>query len=572
MNILQFLINIQARDNGVISRVTRLQSRVDAADRSASRLTSSLGSGLKSAILSLPGAEFFTNPIVALTTGVGVVSKLGMEAGKSEVAFNSLMGSAETGGKMLAELNKHAKDTIWGRTEIQEAAKTMAGFSYQTSTLTEDLKRMTDIAMGDKQKLGSLALVFSQVSAAGKLTGGDLLQFVNLGFNPLQFMAKKTGKSIAQLRDDMSKGLITFKDVREVLVDVTSPGGPFYQMNEKLSQTPFGKMQQLGGEFQERLLQIYKVIEPLLIPAFGFLSNLLVSLQPVIALLSGMVQWLIDNFRTLKPFIYGVAAAWAVYNSYMYVSTTILKGWTVAQFAQIKAMIMMERIQKLLNLAFVASPIGWIVLAVGALTAAVVYCWDRFAGFRAFLLTAWDTVKSFGQILKDALIDRFRQILRGLGAVRKALVSLVKGDFNEAWEHASNGAKDLIGGNQIKQIASRSRELAAQTGNRYETHLQREQEKQQAKDAAIGNPQAMAGTAAHSGTAGAGGGTSVTDGGKANEITAGGTRNTQITIHIAKFFEAMNVTMNGKTDTAELQRIVLECINRSLETAMSAAR
>lgn len=572
MNILQFLINIQARDNGVISRVTRLQSRLDAADRSASRLTSSLGSGLKSAILSLPGAEFFTNPIVALTTGVGVVSKLGMEAGQTEVAFNSLMGSAETGGKMLAELNKHAKDTIWGRTEIQEAAKTMAGFSYQTSTLTEDLKRMTDIAMGDKQKLGSLALVFSQVSAAGKLTGGDLLQFVNLGFNPLQFMAKKTGKSIAQLRDDMSKGLITFKDVREVLVDVTSPGGPFYQMNEKLSQTPFGKMQQLGGEFQERLLQIYKVIEPLLIPAFGFLSNLLVSLQPVIALLSGMVQWLIDNFRTLKPFIYGVAAAWAVYNSYMYVSTTILKGWTVAQFAQIKAMIMMERIQKLLNLAFVASPIGWIVLAVGALTAAVVYCWDRFAGFRAFLLTAWDTVKSFGQILKDALIDRFRQILRGLGAVGKALVSLVKGDFNEAWEHASNGAKDLIGGNQIKQIASRSRELAAQTGNRYETHLQREQEKQQAKDAAIGNPQAMAGTAAHSGTAGAGGGTSVTDGGKANEITAGGTRNTQITIHIAKFFEAMNVTMNGKTDTAELQRIVLECINRSLETAMSAAR
>ena len=482
------------------------------------------------------------------------------------------MGSAETGGKMLAELNKHAKDTIWGRTEIQEAAKTMAGFSYQTSTLTEDLKRMTDIAMGDKQRLGSLALVFSQVSAAGKLTGGDLLQFVNLGFNPLQFMAKKTGKSIAQLRDDMSKGLITFKDVREVLVDVTSPGGPFYQMNEKLSQTPFGKMQQLGGEFQERLLQIYKVIEPLLIPAFGFLSNLLVSLQPVIALLSGMVQWLIDNFRTLKPFIYGVAAAWAVYNGYMYVSTTILKGWTVAQFAQIKAMIMMERIQKLLNLAFVASPIGWIVLAVGALTAAVVYCWDRFAGFRAFLLTAWDTVKGFGQILKDALIDRFRQILRGLGAVGKALVSLVKGDFNEAWEHASNGAKDLIGGNQIKQTASRSRELAAQTGNWYETHLQREQEKQQAKDAAIGNPQAMAGTAAHSGTAGASGGTSVTDGGKANEITAGGTRDTQITIHIAKFFEAMNVTMNGKTDTAELQRIVLECINRSLETAMSAAR
>ena len=87
MNILQFLINIQAKDNGVIGRVKSLQDRLDAADRSASRLTSTIGTGLRSAILSLPGAEFFTNPIVALTAGVGVVSKLGMDADRTAVSF-----------------------------------------------------------------------------------------------------------------------------------------------------------------------------------------------------------------------------------------------------------------------------------------------------------------------------------------------------------------------------------------------------------------------------------------------------------------------------------------------------
>ena len=32
---------------------------------------------------------------------------------------------------------------------------------------------------------------------------------INAGFNPLQQMAEKTGKSITQLKDEMSKGAIS---------------------------------------------------------------------------------------------------------------------------------------------------------------------------------------------------------------------------------------------------------------------------------------------------------------------------------------------------------------------------
>lgn len=62
MNILQFLIDIRSKDNGVISQVTRLQDRLNDADRSANRLSSTIGGKLRTAIMSLPGAEFFTNP------------------------------------------------------------------------------------------------------------------------------------------------------------------------------------------------------------------------------------------------------------------------------------------------------------------------------------------------------------------------------------------------------------------------------------------------------------------------------------------------------------------------------
>lgn len=42
-----------------------------------------------------------------------------------------------------------------------------------------------------------------------------------------------------------------------------------------------------------------------------------------------------------------------------------------------------------------------------------------------------------------------------------------------------------------------------------------------------------------------------------------------ITMNIAKFFEDINVTMNDKTDTAELEDIVVKTLNRALGIAMS---
>ena len=58
----------------------------------------------------------------------------------------------------------------------------------------------------------------------------------------------------------------------------------------------------------------------------------------------------------------------------------------------------------------------------------------------------------------------------------------------------------------------------------------------------------------------------------ANDITTGGTRNTQITLNIGKFFDNINVTNEHGVGMNELSRIIIESINRSLEIATSAAR
>lgn len=58
----------------------------------------------------------------------------------------------------------------------------------------------------------------------------------------------------------------------------------------------------------------------------------------------------------------------------------------------------------------------------------------------------------------------------------------------------------------------------------------------------------------------------------ANAIATGGTRNTTINMTIGKFFDTMQVTMMDSTDTAELETIVVQSLNRALAIATSTDR
>lgn len=563
-NILQFIIDIQSRQNGVVQQVQRVQNKLEDTDRSAHKLNSRL-TGLKSALMSLPGAEFFTNPIVALTAATGIIAKMGMDADKTAVSFNVLTGSMEKGSKLLGQINKYADDTIYDRLGTQEAAKTMLGFGVSLEDVMGDLKMLGDVAMGDKQRMSQLALVFGQVAAAGKLQGQDLLQLVNAGYNPLLDMSALTGKSVSDLRDEMSKGNITFEMLRQAFQRATGEGGKFYNMTNAIAETPYGRWQQLVSEFNSKLLEMYQIIQPALIPAMNGLSAILSMATPIIKAVADGIGWVRDNLDWLGPILVTTGAAWAGYNTYMFISTSILKGWTIAQWAQVTAMIAAEKAQKLLNLAMAMNPVGLIVAGIAALITVVVVCWNKFAGFRAAIKGTWDTLKGFGTIIKDYVIDRIKGLLSGIGSIGSAIAKLFKGDFEGAWNDAKRGVNDIMGIDAGKKLAESAIQLGQNIPGYYQTRLAAERNK------GLSEPESAGGTASDMSLSG--GTLPTVDGGKGSEqAVTGGTRNTQITMNIGKFFDYLNVTMMDKADSREIQRIVIESINRSLEIATSAAR
>lgn len=551
MNIAQFIIDIAAKGDGqALSRIRAVQGGLDAADRSAARFSSRLTKGLGQAFRSLPGAEFITNPIVALTAGVGVVSKLGMEAEKTSTAFNVLVGSEEKAAKMLGEINKYADNTLWDRTTTQEAAKTMLGFGVSTESVVDDLKMLGDVAMGDKNKLNQLALVFGQISAAGKLQGQDLLQLINAGYNPLLDISAQTGKSVAQLKDEMSKGLITFDMVRAAFQRATGEGGKFSSMTEKIAKTSYGAFEQLKGKLLGTLLDLYNVIQPFVIPVLNALGKGL-------EFISKMAAWATANLDKIIPVVKYLAIAVGAY----VVAANLATVATSALSAAFRVII------TLMNL----NPFGLIVAAIAAVTAAVIACWNKFAGFRAVILTVWDTIKGFGNVLKQYVLDRITGIVSGLGKMGLAISKLFKGDFAGAWETAKAGAAEFTGVSAMGNAVTSARELAGGVRSNYASHLDAERQKQAAKDA-ISDPKAAAGTGAFS-TPGTGTPTTgATASSTANAITTGGTRNTSIVLNIGKFFEDVNINNTSGKDFREIRDAVLESVNRSLEIAISAAR
>ena len=564
-NTAQYIIEISTSgDRATVSRVEAVQRKLEATDRSAARLSGRVG-GLGKAFQNLPGAGFFANPLVQLTAGIGVVSKLGMQAEKTATAFNVLVGSEAKAAKMLGEINEYADKTLWDRSSTQEAAKTMLGFGVSAESVVKDLKMLGDVAMGDKNKLQQLALVFGQISAAGKLQGQDLLQLINAGYNPLLDISALTGKSVAKLKDEMSKGLVTFDMVRAAFQRATSEGGKFNQMTEKIAQTTYGAWEQLKGKFLGAMLEIYELIRPAIIPAINMLGK---GLEAV----GAAAKWVAENFSTILSVLAPVAAGVVAYNVAVAASTALTNGWTIATRAQYVALLLLEKAQKLVNIVMSANPIALIIAGIAALATAVAICWNKFAGFRAVILTVWETIKGFGQILKNYVLDRIQGILTGVGKLGEAFSKLFKGDFAGAWDAAKGAASGLLGIDAKRNAVASTKQLVGGIGSTYNYTLANERAKDRAKQE-LKTPEAAGGVADTGGAGTSAPMAGAASSGKlAKDIATGGTRNTSITINISKFFDDVNITTASSTDMRKLQDTILEGINRSLEIATSAAR
>lgn len=261
---------------------------------------------------------------LAAIGGVAALKSLGAEIIRVRGEFQEMETSIETlvgksmSDKLIPQLKDLAKVSPLTMTDIVGAEKMMLGFNIEADKTIGFLKALSDVSMGSSQKFNSLTLAFSQMSATGKLMGQDLNQMINAGFNPLQQIAKTTGKSIATLKEEMSKGAVSAEMVQQAFIDATSAGGKFYNMSENASKTINGQISMMQDAWDAALNEMGQNSEGLI------MSGLKVTTS------------LIQNYETVGKVLVALVSTYGVYKAALVANIALEKVQAVQRLAHIK--------------------------------------------------------------------------------------------------------------------------------------------------------------------------------------------------------------------------------------------
>ena len=232
---------------------------------------------------------------LAVIGGTAVLKALGSEIIRVRGEFQSMQTAMETmvgkdvAGPLMAQVKELAKISPLTMTDMVGAEKMMLGFNIQAEDTIKYLKALSDISMGESGKFNSLTLAFSQMSATGKLMGQDLNQMINAGFNPLQTISEKTGKSIATLKDEMSKGAISAEMVQQAFLDATAAGGKFYNMSENASKTINGQISMMQDALDNAFNEMGEKSEGVIMSGIQAATSLIQNYETVGKVLSGLL-------------------------------------------------------------------------------------------------------------------------------------------------------------------------------------------------------------------------------------------------------------------------------------------
>lgn len=267
-----------------------------------------------------------------------------------QTAIETMVGK-DMADSLMSQLKEMAKISPLTLTDMVDAEKMMLGFNIQAEDTVRYLQALSDISMGDSVKFKSLTLAFSQMSAAGKLMGQDLNQMINAGFNPLQIIAEKTGKSISTLRDEMSKGAVSAEMVQQAFIDATSAGGKFYQMSENASKTINGQLSMMQDALDNAFNEMGQASEGVIMEGIQLTTTL------------------IQNYETVGKVLVGLVATYGTYRTAVMLATVATSKHTIAEIVLTNARVLARKAQMALNAAMLTNPYVAVATAVAGLVA-----------------------------------------------------------------------------------------------------------------------------------------------------------------------------------------------------------
>lgn len=211
------------------------------------------------------------------------------------------------------------------------------GSNSEMIAFAEQLNKAFTISGATTEQRNAAMLQLTQAMASGRLQGDEYVSVMENAPMVIDAIAKYTGKTKGELKELSSEGYITAEIVKNAMLSSAD------EINRKFESMPY------------TYSQVWTMAQNILMDSF----------QPVLQMIGAGAQLIVDNWGTIEPVFWGLAAAGLAYAVALGIQTTatwIATGAARTFFATL-----------------LTNPLLWIALVIGVVVAAI-YQWVQAVG------------------------------------------------------------------------------------------------------------------------------------------------------------------------------------------------
>ena len=344
---IEFLMvdKLTARLDKAVNKMEQMTGKTAQANREMQQLDKS-GLSLQRTLGKL-AAAFTMKELVAN------IGKVRGDFQKLEVAFETMLGSAEKADALMQQLVRTAATTPFGLEDVSQGAKQLLAYGLEAENVNETLIRLGDIAAGLSIPLGDLVYLYGTTMAQGRLYTQDLNQFTGRGIPMIGELAKQFGVAESKVKELVESGKVGFPEVQKVIENLTNEGGKFGGLMEAQSKTILGQV----ANIEDAISMMFNEI--------GQQSEGVINIT-----LSG-VSYMVENYERFGRTLLGIVATYGVYRTAV-MTVAAAKGWaTAAEALHYNWLLLVEKAQKMLNATMLANPYVLVATAIAGVVVAM---------------------------------------------------------------------------------------------------------------------------------------------------------------------------------------------------------
>lgn len=270
-----------------------------------------------------------------------------------DVAFRTMLGSAEKADALMSQLVRTAATTPFDLQGVAQGAKQLLAYGIAAEDVNDTLVRCGDVAAGLSIPLSDLVYLYGTTMTQGRMFTQDLRQFQGRGIPIAEELAKVLGTTTDKLGDMVTAGRVTSDVFQQAFDNMTSAGSRFGGLMDEQSKTITGQISNIEDAIDVMFNKLGQQSE-------GIINTTL----------SG-VSYIVEHYEQFGRMLLGLVATYGAYKTAV-MTVAAAQGWaTAAEAIHYNWLVLVERAQKLLNATMLSNPYVLVATAIAGVVAAL---------------------------------------------------------------------------------------------------------------------------------------------------------------------------------------------------------